>query len=387
VTAAAEGAGAIPRALTVLIAPDSFKGSLSSVDVARALAAGWARARGEDTILLAPLGDGGEGTIHAIEAAGGWTHQSVVASSPVRVDLSALWLRSEDGQRAYVELAEASGLSRVSAAIRSPMDATTVGTGQVLCAVLDAGIREITLGIGGSATTDGGAGILEAFGAVDEGDRVDLSGLDERLSEVSLEIACDVSNPLLGEHGAAATYGPQKGASPEQVAQLDARLAAWADRLEAATDRTERETPGAGAAGGTGFGLLAVADRFRSLLLRPGVELVMEAAGFDDKLGRADLVLTGEGRIDAQTAFGKTALGVARRAAKAGRPCIAVGGGVEREGISALGDLGVTVVSVAERPGTVEEAMSAGAAPVERCGERLARLIGLGVALGAESRA
>jgi glycerate kinase len=387
VTAAAEGAGAIPRALTVLIAPDSFKGSLSSVDVARALAAGWARARGEDTILLAPLGDGGEGTIHAIEAAGGWTHQSVVASSPVRVDLSALWLRSEDGQRAYVELAEASGLSRVSAAIRSPMDATTVGTGQVLCAVLDAGIREITLGIGGSATTDGGAGILEAFGAVDEGDRVDLSGLDERLSEVSLEIACDVSNPLLGEHGAAATYGPQKGASPEQVAQLDARLAAWADRLEAATDRTERETPGAGAAGGTGFGLLAVADRFRSLRLRPGVELVMEAAGFDDKLGRADLVLTGEGRIDAQTAFGKTALGVARRAAKVGRPCIAVGGGVEREGIAALGDLGVTVVSVAERPGTVEEAMSAGAAPVEQCGERLARLIGLGVALGAESRA
>jgi glycerate kinase len=387
VTAAAGRAGTLPRALTVLIAPDSFKGSLSSVDVARALAAGWSRARGGDTVLLAPLGDGGEGTIHAIEAAGGWTRQSVVAASPVGVDLTALWLRSEDGQRAYVELAEASGLSRVSTAVRSPMEATTLGTGQVLCAVLDAGIREITLGIGGSATTDGGAGILGALGAVDDGDRVDLSGLDERLGEVSLEIACDVSNPLLGEHGAAATYGPQKGATPEQVAQLDARLAAWADRLEAATGRSERDTPGAGAAGGTGFGLLALTDRFRSLRLRPGVELVMEAAGFDDKLGRADLVITGEGRIDAQTAFGKTALGVARQATKAGRPCIAVGGGVEPEGIAALGELGVTVVSVAERPGSVEEAMSAGAAPVERCGERLARLVGLGIALGAESRA
>jgi len=387
VTAAAGRAGALPRALTVLIAPDSFKGSLSSVDVARALAAGWSRARGGDTILLAPLGDGGEGTIHAIEAAGGWTHQSVVASSPVGVDLTALWLRSEDGQRAYVELAEASGLSRVSPAVPAPMAATTVGTGQILCAVLDAGIRDVTLGIGGSATTDGGAGILEALGAVDDGDRVDLSGLDERLSEVSLEIACDVSNPLLGELGAAATYGPQKGATPEQVAQLDARLAAWADRLEAATGRRERETPGAGAAGGTGFGLLALTERFRSLRLRPGVELVMEAAGFDDKLGRADLVITGEGRIDAQTAFGKTALGVARRAAKAGRPCIAVGGGVEPEGIAALGELEVTVVSVAERPGSVEEAMSAGVAPVERCGERLARLVGLGLALGAESGA
>ncbi len=386
-TAAAGRAGTLPRALTVLIAPDSFKGSLSSVDVARALAAGWSRARGGDTVLLAPLGDGGEGTIHAIEAAGGWTRQSVVAASPVGVDLTALWLRSEDGQRAYVELAEASGLSRVSTAVRSPMEATTLGTGQVLCAVLDAGIREITLGIGGSATTDGGAGILEALGAVDDGDRVDLSGLDERLGEVSLEIACDVSNPLLGEHGAAATYGPQKGATPEQVAQLDARLAAWADRLEAATGRSERDTPGAGAAGGTGFGLLALTDRFRSLRLRPGVELVIEATGFDDKLGRADLVITGEGRIDAQTAFGKTALGVARRAAAAGRPCIAVGGGVEPEGIAALGELGVTVVSVAERPGSVEEAMSAGAAPVERCGERLARLVGLGIALGAESRA
>ena len=376
-----------PRALTVLIAPDSFKGSLSSVDVARALATGWSRARADDTVLLAPLGDGGEGTIHAIEAAGGWTPRTVVAASPTRADLSATWLRSVDGRRAYVELAEASGLSRVPADLRSPLDATTLGTGQVLCAVLDAGIRDITLGIGGSATTDGGAGILEALGAVDDGERIDLSGLDERLAEVTLEIACDVSNPLLGEHGAAATYGPQKGSTPEQVVTLDARLAAWAERLEAATGRSERDTPGAGAAGGTGFGLLAVTDRLRSLRLRPGVELVMEATGFAEKLDRADLVLTGEGRIDAQTAFGKTALGVARGAAEAGRPCIAVGGGVEPDGIVALRELGVVVVAVAEGPGTVEAAMRAGAAPVERAGERIARLVGLGLALGAESSA
>src|SRR5262249_10951841 len=154
-------------------------------------------------------------------------------------------------------------------------------------------------------------------------------------------VACDVSNPLLGPSGAAATYGPQKGASPDQVELLDGRLAAWADQLEARTGRSERDTPGSGAAGGVGFAVLCLPDRFRSFAVRPGVELLMEATGFDEKLARADLVITGEGRIDAQTAFGKTALGVARRAADAGVACVAVGGGVAPEGIAALEPLGV----------------------------------------------
>jgi glycerate 2-kinase len=368
----------VARPLTVLVAPDSFKGSLTSVEVARALAAGWARARPDDTMLLSPLADGGEGTLIAIEAAGGWSWQTTEATDPIGRRISASWLRSIDGERGVIELAAASGLSRLSAAERDPLGASTLGTGEVVRAALDAGVRTITLGIGGSATTDGGAGILEALGArFGPGGEADLSGLDARLMGVALRIACDVDNPLLGERGAAATYGPQKGASPEDVAVLDARLARFADALETATGRRERDTPGAGAAGGTGFAMLSLTDRLESLDLVPGVELVMDETDLAGKLETADLVITGEGRIDEQTAYGKTALGVARRAAAAGVRCIAVGGGVTPEGIAALAPLGAVVVAVAERPGTVEAAMAAGAAPVERCGERLARLVAL----------
>jgi glycerate kinase len=363
--------------LTVLFAPDSFKGSITSVEVARALADGWARARPSDVILLAPLADGGEGTLVAIAAAGGWQWRAAAAHDPIGRPVEARWLQSEDGQRAVVELAEASGLSRLAPEERDPMSASTLGTGEVLRAAIDAGAHEITLGIGGSATNDGGGGILRALGATIDDEHVDLAGLDTRLADVDLRIACDVTNPLLGERGAAATYGPQKGATPDQVLELDRRLERYADAVDLACGRHERDTPGAGAAGGTGFGLLSLADRFRSLELVPGIDVVMEAADFDGKLGRAGLVITGEGRVDAQTAFGKTALGVARRAAAAGRPCIAVGGGVTPEGIDALEPLGVVVVPVVERPQTVEEAMAAGIAPLVRCGERLARLVSL----------
>jgi glycerate kinase len=372
--------------LTVLIAPDSFKGSLTALEVAQALAAGWARARPDDEMLLAPLADGGEGTLVAIEAAGGWLGRETDATDPIGRPIRARWLRSVDGSRAIVEMAAASGLSRLRAEERDPLGATTLGTGELLLAAIADGAREITLGIGGSATNDGGAGILRALGGTIEADRVDLARLDPRLAEVDLRVACDVTNPLLGPSGAAATYGPQKGATPDDVAELDRRLERYANALEAATGRRERDTPGAGAAGGVGFGLLAIQDRFRTFALRPGVDLVIEATGFEEKLDRADLVLTGEGRIDAQTAFGKTALGVARRAAAAGRPCIAVGGGVEPAGIEALAPLGVVVIPVTERPQTVEAAMAAGTAPVERCGERIARLVDRGLALGAESR-
>lgn len=373
------------RTLRLLVAPDSFKGSLTSVEVARALAAGWRRARPEDTVDVAPLADGGEGTLAALEAAGGWERCEAMAADPLGRPVRAAWLRSASGSApasATVELAAASGLSRLAAGERDPFGATTRGTGELLRAVLDEGIRDIVLGIGGSATTDGGRGILEALGGVVRGDgSLDLSSLDPRLAATRLRIACDVTNPLLGEHGAAAIYGPQKGAMPAQVLELDARLADWADRLEAATGRSERQTPGAGAAGGTAFGLLCLRERFRSLDLRPGVELVMEAVGFDRRLAAADLVLTGEGRIDAQTAFGKTAHGVARRAAEAGRPCIAVGGGVEPEGAAALGRIGVVVVPVLERPMSLDDAIAAGPGPLERTGERLGRLVALGVAL------
>jgi glycerate kinase len=360
--------------LRVVIAPDSFKGSLTSVQVATALADGWRAARPADEILLAPLADGGEGTLIAVEAAGGWEWRTVDVTDPIGRPVQARWLRSIHGRRAVVELAEASGLSRLSTSERDPMGASTLGTGQVLAAVLDEGIRTITLGIGGSATTDGGSGILRALGATIDDTGVDLTGLDPRLAAVDLRIACDVSNPLLGPTGAAATYGPQKGASPAQVARLDSALDRYAHWLMQATGRDERETPGAGAAGGTAFGLLSVGDRFGSIRLVPGVEVVMAETGLREKLAGAGLVITGEGRIDAQTAFGKTALGVAKLAHGAGVACIAIGGGVEPEGIEALRPLKAIVVPIVERPQTVEEAMAAGIEPVVRCGERIARL-------------
>jgi glycerate kinase len=353
--------GGGPR--TVLIAPDSFKGSLTSVAVARSLSEGWLAARPDDTIVLCPLADGGEGTLEAIAAAGGWTWQTASVRDPLGRPISARWLRSANGSHAVIEMAEASGLSRLTPAERDPIGATSIGTGELLATAVDQGVTRITLGIGGSATTDGGRGLLEALiGAIE------LHGVD-------LEVACDVSNPLLGPSGAAAIFGPQKGASPEQVHELDARNARWADELEAREGRRERDTPGAGAAGGVGFALLTIQDCFDSFALRPGVDLVMEAAGFDEHLARADLVITGEGRIDAQTGFGKTALGVARRAAAAGVPCLAVGGGVEVDGIAALAEVGAVAVPVSERPQTVEEAMAAGTAPLVRCGERLARVV------------
>ena len=254
--------------MRVLIAPDSFKGSLTSVEVAQALARGWHRARPDDEVRIAPLADGGEGTLVAVEAAGGWHWRDAEAHDPLGRPIRARWLARDDGAVAFVEMATASGLSLVAAGERDAARATSEGTGDVLRAVLDAGIRDISLGIGGSATTDGGAGLLRALGATRVGRpaRRSTSRASTRgLAETRLRIACDVTNPLLGERGAAATYGPQKGATPDDVPVLDARLARFADALDAATGRSERDTPGAGAAGGVGFGLLCLADRFASL--------------------------------------------------------------------------------------------------------------------------
>jgi glycerate kinase len=371
--------------VNILIAPDSFKGSLTSVQVARALADGWTRARPGDEVVLCPLADGGEGTLEAIAAAGGWSWRETRVVDPLGRAIRARWLAAENdgasGMRAALEMAAASGLSRVGPGEHDAIGATSVGTGELIRAAVDAGATSLVLGIGGSATTDGGAGLLRGLGAATDRDApsADLAGLDDRLRDVDLAVASDVSNPLLGPAGAAAGYGPQKGASPAQVEELDARLARWADRLEAAAGRRVRDEPGAGAAGGVGFALLAIADRFRSFAFRPGIDLVFEATDFRQRLATADLVITGEGRIDAQTGFGKTALGVARRAAEGGVPCVAVGGGVELDGIAALAATGAIAVPVTERPMTVEAAMAAGPEPVARCGERIARLVSIGL--------
>nr|MBA2253639.1 glycerate kinase [Chloroflexota bacterium] len=281
--------------MRILIAPDSFKGSLTSVAVARALAAGWSRARPDDEIRLSPLADGGEGTLDAASAAGGWLELPASACDPLGRPLAGRFLRQ--GTLAIVELATASGLSRLPDEL-APMEASTFGTGLILAAAVGLGVREIVLGLGGSATNDGGSGLLTALGVrfldAAGGDvplgggglaslaSVDLAGASPILREVSLTIASDVSNPLLGERGAAATYGPQKGATTQQVAELERNLARFADVLEATTGRAIRDVPGAGAAGGTTAGLLAIADRFREMRIRPGIEVLMELTGFDE---------------------------------------------------------------------------------------------------------
>jgi glycerate kinase len=379
--------------LRVLIAPDSFKGSLDPTAVATALADGWRRARPLDAINLLPLADGGEGTLTALQAASSdWLELPAHARDPLDRPVRARFLRR--GETGVVELASASGLSCLAPDERDALAASTFGTGQVMAAAIGLGVRDLVLGLGGSATSDGGFGLLTALGArFLDGDgrelqpgggalaqlaRIDLGGLSPVLGEVRLTIASDVTNPLLGPSGAAATYGPQKGANKQQVRQLESNLTRYADVLEAATGHRVRDVPGAGAAGGTTAGLLAIADRFASFQIRPGVAVVMELTNFEAALTEADLVLTGEGRVDAQTAFGKTAQGVALRAQAAGRPCICFGGGATPEGIAALSAVGAVTVPAVEQPMSLEQALAAGPAPLIRAAERAAHLVSIG---------
>ncbi len=379
----------VRRPLRVLVAPDSFKGTFSSVVVAGALAEGWSTVRPGDEVALTPMADGGEGTLDAVEASGGWDRHLMAAKDPLMRTLSAAFLR--DGERAVVEMASASGLSRVPEAERDAMAASTFGTGQILAAAIGLGCREIVIGFGGSATTDGGAGLLEALGArfrdPTEADlppgggalghlaSVDFNELSEVLGEVHLTVASDVTNPLLGERGAAATYGPQKGATVEQVAELDRNLRRYADIIEGVLGRPLRYEPGTGAAGGAIFGLLAIADRFASLEVRPGVDVVMELTGFDAAVESADLVLTGEGKVDGQTAYGKTAMGVAGRARAAGARTVCFCGGVTPEGAEFMHGLGVVTMPVTERPMSLEECLAAGTAPIARAAGRAAAIV------------
>jgi glycerate kinase len=223
------------------------------------------------------------------------------------------------------------------------------------------------------------------IGSLNDVTHLDLSGLDPRLAQIELRVACDVTNPLLGSQGAAAVYGPQKGAWPEDVAALEAWLSRYADLLETASGVRARDRAGAGAAGGTGFALMCLTPRLRSFDLIPGVELVMQETGFDEHLAHADLVLTGEGQVDAQTAFGKTALGVARRAAAASIPCLAVGGRVTREGAAVMVAEGAVAVPVLDRPMTLGEAMNEVSSLVISAGERLARMVEIGAAVALRS--
>ncbi|MFJ5260432.1 glycerate kinase [Streptomyces sp. NPDC088387] len=321
----------------MLVAADKFKGSLTAVQVAERVSAGLRRVVPDLVVEALPVADGGDGTVDAAVAAG-FERREVRVAGPLGHEVSAAFAL-RDGT-AVVEMAEASGLQRLPAGVLAPLTASTYGSGELLRAALDAGARTIVFGVGGSATTDGGAGMLTALGArfLDtDGEPVapgggglaslasaDLSDLDPRLADIEFVLASDVDNPLTGPKGAPAVYGPQKGASPDDVATLDAALAHYAKILEAAIGPRAAESaasPGAGAAGGIGYGALIVGARFRA-----GIEVMLDVLGFADALSRAELVITGEGSLDEQTLHGKAPAGVAAAARAAGKDVVAVCG-------------------------------------------------------------
>lgn len=362
--------------MKIVIAPDSFKESLGAPEVAAAIAEGVRQAAPQAEIVCIPMADGGEGTVAAVLAATGGQWKTTPVQGALGEPLQARWGWLADGT-AVIEMAAAAGLEQIAPADRRPLQASSFGVGQLVAAALDAGARRIILGLGGSSTTDGGAGMLSALGMrwLDERGQplppggaalrhlaeIDASGLDPRLADIPVTVASDVNNPLCGTKGAAHVFGPQKGATPEQVAELDAALTRLADVCAHHLGRDLRSEPGAGSAGGLGF----AARAFMRADFRPGVEVVAELGGLAQAVQGASLVFTGEGRMDAQTLHGKTPAGVARIAQAAGVPVVALAGSLG-DGYEALYEVGISAAfSLAPGPITLQEALS-------RAGELLA---------------
>ncbi|TAM73899.1 glycerate kinase [bacterium] len=367
--------------MRLVIAPDKFKGSLSAAAVASSVARGWRSVRQGDEIALCPMADGGEGTVAAFVDAG---FRAITRSvrGPLGAPVDATY--AFDGATAVIEMAAASGLALLDEGSRDAANATTYGTGELIADALALGARRIVVGIGGSATNDGGAGCMQALGArlLDGGGnelagggaalaqlaRIDVSGLDPRLRTLRLDVACDVDNPLTGPRGASAIYGPQKGADQALVARLDGALAHFAHVVRRDLGVDPAEVPGAGAAGGLGYGLMA----FLGAAPRPGVELVAELRGLERLLAGAALCITGEGRVDQQTLMGKTVSGVARLSRAHRVRTVAIAAVVEAE--EDLWPLGLAVLPIADRPLEAAESKARAAELVELAAARLARL-------------
>ncbi|QGP92287.1 Glycerate 2-kinase [Neomoorella glycerini] len=372
----------------IVIAPDSFKESLDAPAVAAAIAEGIKRVFPEVETVTVPMADGGEGLTTTLVAATGGRAITTTVTGPLGQPVRAAWGILGDGTTAVVEMAQASGLPLVPREKRNPLFTTTYGTGELIRQALDAGCRRLIVGIGGSATNDGGAGMAQALGVklldaggqdikpgaagLEELDHIDIQGLDPRVKDAEILVACDVDNPLCGPRGASAVYGPQKGAPPEMVPRLDAALARLADIIERDLGKDVRELPGAGAAGGLGAGLVAFLDAN----LRRGIELVMEAVDLDGFLARgADLVITGEGEINRQTAYGKVPAGVARVAGKYGIPVVALVGSIG-EGASTVYDHGIKgFMSIVPRPVPLAYCLENAASLLADAAERLVRLL------------
>ncbi len=352
----------------IVIAPDSFKGSVAAREVADSAERAVREVFPACEVVKIPLGDGGEGTMDALLAALGGERVSCRARDPLSRPLWADYAILEDGRTAIVEMARASGLPLLAPAERDPSRATTYGTGELIRDALERGCRRFLLAIGGSATNDGGTGLLRALGyrfldgrgeelepcgaALARIAAVDRSGVSPALREASFTVACDVDNPLYGERGAAEVFARQKGADDAMVRMLDAGLRNYARVIERATGTRVDELPGAGAAGGLGAGLVA----FLGAELKPGIQMVLEATRFDERIQGADLIITGEGKLDRQTCMGKAPWGVSRAATRQGIPVIALGGSVEDTPL--LNQRGfLAVLSILPAPVSLERAM------------------------------
>ncbi|MBC8014740.1 MAG: glycerate kinase [Sporomusaceae bacterium] len=376
--------------MRIIVAPDSFKGSVSALGVANAMERGILTIFPDAEVIKIPIADGGEGTVEAMVTATGGKMVAASVIGPLGEAVEAFWGILGDGNTAVIEMAAASGLPLVPIEQRNPCITTTYGTGQLIKAALDAGMSSIIIGIGGSATNDGGVGMAQALGARflnAEGQEIpyggssliklhniDLTELDRRLLEIEILVACDVDNPLCGICGASAVYGPQKGATAEMIEKLDAGLRNYAQIAHEVTGKDVIECPGAGAAGGLGAGLLF----FTNAKLRPGVDIILEITNFSALVSSAQLVITGEGRTDFQTAYGKAPVGVAKLAKQYDVPVLCLSGGmgtgaddVLQHGIDGL-------MSIVPQPMPLEECMKKGAELIEAGTARLCRILAVG---------
>lgn len=376
--------------MRIVIAPDSFKGSLSSLEVAQAMERGVRRVLPHSTTVLLPLSDGGEGLVDSLVVASGGKLVEYEVQGPLGSPVTAKMGLLGDGQTAVIEMAQASGLTLIKEEERNPLFTSTFGTGELMRHALDSGCTKLIIGIGGSATNDGGMGMAQALGfrfldakgeLLGSGGgelarlaSIDTSQVDPRIKGVQIEVACDVDNPLTGPQGAAHIYGPQKGATPVMVEFLDAALANYDRVLQKDLAQNVGLTPGAGAAGGLGAGLMALVGG----KLVSGIELVLRVLGFAEKTKGAQLVLTGEGKFDAQSAYGKVPVGVARQSQKLGVPVVVVAGTVlpdaevlHKEGITAY-------FSIQNKPMSLQEAMENGAQLVENQVAEVMRLFAFG---------
>ncbi len=377
--------------MRIVISPDSYKGSVSALGVAQAMKRGIRPVFPDAEISLAPIADGGEGTVEALVTATGGEFCQTVVTGPLGEPVTAQWGILGDGVTAVIEMAAASGLPLVPPDRRDPRLTTTYGTGELMRAALDRGLLRLIIGIGGSATNDGGAGMAEALGvrfldgsgqslapggaALARLATIDLRDLDPRLQTTQIQVACDVDNPLCGPRGASAVYSPQKGATPTMVAELDGALRHYGGIAAQTFGRDVSEQPGAGAAGGLGAALLW----FANARLQSGIEIVIAATGLRELIRQADWVLTGEGATDYQTAFGKAPVGVAKVAQEYNVPVVCLSGGLGHDYQAVYASGIAAMASTTPRPMTLDECLAAGPALIEDAAERLARLIVVGM--------